>query len=114
MRYKSEAPLSSYRKFNWHLIDQAGFAGVELRLSYPLCCGGIIYGQRYNVYKDLFITLEKGASAPFANPKIKGVAVPDHFLEVWLTIARITFQNQAGKARKDLWKAFVASKTRMP
>jgi hypothetical protein len=113
LRHKPEAPLSSHRKFNWHLTDQAGSASVELRLSHPLRRGGIIYGQRYNLYKDLFITPEKGASAPFANPRIEGIAVPDHLLDVWLTIARITFQNQAGKARNDLRKAFVASKTRV-
>jgi hypothetical protein len=84
-----------------------------LRLSYPLRCGGIIYGQRYNLYKDLFITPEKGASAPFASPRMEGVAVPDHLLEKWLTIARIPFQNQAGKARNDLQKAFLVSKTRV-
>ena len=52
LRHKPEAPLSSHRKFNWHLTDQAGSAGVELRLSHPLRRGGIIYGQRYNLYKD--------------------------------------------------------------
>jgi len=113
LRHKPEAPLSSHRKFSWHLTDQAGSASTELRLSHPLRRGGIIYGQRYNLYKDLFITSEKGASTPFANPRMEGVAVPDHLLEIWLTIARIPFQSQGGKARSDLRKAFIASKKRV-
>ena len=82
-----ESPLCSYRKFNWHLTSQAGGASVELRNRHPLRVGGIAYGIRYNVYKDLLMTIEKGESVPFADPRMKGIACPDHLIETWLTIA---------------------------
>ena len=53
------------------------------------------------------------AGALFADPRMEEVAIPDYLLEKWLTIARITHRDQAGKARNNLRKAFVASKTRV-
>jgi hypothetical protein len=68
---------------------------------------GIVYRQRYNVYIDLFITLERGAIAPFADAKMERVALPDYLLETRLTIAPIPFQTRVGKAKMTFKKHFL-------
>ncbi|KAH8749824.1 hypothetical protein BGZ57DRAFT_775789, partial [Hyaloscypha finlandica] len=60
----------------------ASSTSIELRLSYPLRRSSIIYRQRYNLYKDLFITSEKGVSALFVNQRIEGIAIPDYLLDI--------------------------------
>jgi len=113
LQHTIEAPLCSHRKFNWHLTGQAGGASVELRNVHPLRIGGITNGIRYNVYKDLLMTIEKGASVPFADPRIEGIACLDHLLETWLNIARATHLNQDGKARINMRMAFISAKLRI-
>jgi hypothetical protein len=54
---------------------------VELRNYYPLRISGIVNGIRYNVYKDLLMTIEKGESVPFTDPCIEGIAYPNHLIE---------------------------------
>jgi hypothetical protein len=107
LQYTPESPQFSYRKFNWHLTSQAGGASVELRNRHPLRVGGVVKVIRYNIYKDLLITIEKGASVPFADPRIEGIACPDHLIETWLAIARATQLNQNGKASKKLRRASI-------
>jgi hypothetical protein len=59
------------------------------------------------------MTIEKGESVPFADPRMEGIACPDHLIETWLTIARATQLSQNGKASKKLRRAFIAAKVRV-
>jgi hypothetical protein len=84
---------------------------VDLWNSHALRIGGVVRGVRYNVYKDLLITIEKGASVPFADTRLEGIACPDHLLETWLAIARATHLNKNGKASANLQR--VSTKSRV-
>jgi hypothetical protein len=51
------------------------------------------------------MTIQKGASVPFADPRIEGIACPNHLIETWLAIARAAQLNQNGKASENLRRA---------
>ena len=88
MRHSDKSPLIASELFNWNLTGQAGSARVETRQTHPLRRGGIAYGQRYNLHKDIFSTAAKDARGLFGEPHLEGMTCPPSLLDAWIVAAR--------------------------
>lgn len=105
--------------FNWNLTEQAASGRVETRRTHPLNKGGLVYGQRYNVNKDLFNTASKYDHGLFGEPHLEGMTCPPSLLDAWATAARkdrnagLAVSLQSRPRVKRLRKAFDAMKRRI-
>jgi hypothetical protein len=96
--------------YHMSLTRDTGTMRTLLSHSNCLYRGGILFGQAYNLNKNLFSTPIK-ALRPFQSPHLEGLPLCDKLLQEWYDVSRVGAGHP--RRRANLNRSFLATKRRL-
>lgn len=95
-------PRSSIEYYCFHATSDAGSCKVTLHNGNYLHKGGIVLAQRYNLWKDVFTTVNaRNGHLLFEDARLEGLVVPEDLLENWESSNSRTGRRRAFNSERD-------------